>query len=221
MLTWIVLGALAYLLGSIPFGKLVARKVAHIDISKRGSGNIGATNVAREVGFRWGLLTLILDALKGAFPVGLSLLVSHVGGEAISQTGPSLVGLGALLGHQFSLFQGFRGGKGVATAFGVYLVLSPLACLMALPLFLTIVYRWDYVSLGSIAGAASLPVFLALQGKPYPVVALATLVAGLICLKHAANIDRLIRGEELKWRRQRIRREDPGAGPAPHGSGNG
>lgn len=220
MLDWIPYGALAYLLGSIPFGKLIARKVARIDISKRGSGNIGATNVAREVGLGWGLLTLVLDALKGALPVALFLSLSRAG-DPVSQTWASWIGLSALLGHQFSLFQGLRGGKGVATALGVYLVISPAACLLALPLFLVIVYRWDYVSLGSMAGAAGLPVFLAVLGKPCPAVALAGLAAALIVLKHAANIRRLLRGEELKWRRQTDRPRDPEAGRVPHGSDNG
>jgi glycerol-3-phosphate acyltransferase PlsY len=213
---WVPYSILAYLLGSIPFGKWIARRVARIDISKRGSGNIGATNVAREVGLRWGLLTLALDALKGALPVALLLLAPLPGPDPSGPGAPSLVGLSALLGHQFSLFEGFRGGKGVATGLGVYLVLAPFSCGIALALFVLVVYRWKYVSLGSLAAASSLPILL--LGKPSPVAALAAVAAGLIFLKHRENLRRLLRGDEPKWPQPGISREDPEAGPAPPGN---
>ena len=189
----------AYLLGSVPFGKLISKKVAHIDITSRGSRNIGATNVAREVGIKWGLLTLFLDILKGFIPV---LLFAGYASQSASfqEYGPTAVGLSALLGHQFSLFLNFRGGKGVGTALGIYLALSPLGSLLAILLFILIVIKWNFISLGSLSAAAAMPVLLAIFGKPLPVIMGAVIAATVICVKHVDNIHRLVRGEERKWR---------------------
>lgn len=189
----------AYLLGSVPFGKIIAKRVAHIDITSRGSKNIGATNVARELGVNWGLLTLLLDALKGFIPVFLfSIYASHV---LVTDHGLeiSIIGLSALLGHQFSIFLRFRGGKGVSTAAGVYLAISPLSCLVALLLFLLIVYKWDFVSLGSMVSAWAMPFLLAGFGKRPPLVIASFIMAALICFKHNQNIQRLLEGKESKW----------------------
>ena len=189
----------AYFLGSIPFGKVIAGKVAHINITKRGSGNIGATNVARELGVTWGLVTLLLDMFKGFIPVFLYA-------QYFSQTGVGhemglfSVGISALLGHQFSIFLKFRGGKGVATAVGIYLVISPLVCLLACLVFILTVYKWDFVSLGSMLSATTMPAFLALVGKSQILIIGSAIVAALICLKHADNIKRLFKGKERKWR---------------------
>lgn len=189
----------AYLLGSIPFGKLIAKRVAHINITQRGSGNIGATNVARELGITWGLVTLLLDMLKGFLPVFLyAHYILQAGIEF--ETCLSAIGLAALLGHQFSIFMRFRGGKGVATAIGIYLVISPLACLMAVIVFILTVYKWDFVSLGSMFAAIVMPGLLALFGKSQPLVTTSIIVAALICFKHKGNIKRLVKGEERKWR---------------------
>jgi glycerol-3-phosphate acyltransferase PlsY len=188
----------AYVFGSTPFGKLVAKGVARIDITQQGSKNIGATNVARELGLKWGLLTLILDMLKGFLPVFLYGFYASPG--SIEYTlGLSVVALAPLLGHQFSLFMGFHGGKGVATAFGIYLAISPISCVLALLLFLLTVYKWDFVSLGSMVSASALPVFLTLFGRPWPLVIGALFAAALICLSHRENIQRLVSGEERKW----------------------
>jgi len=189
----------AYLLGSIPFGKLIAKRVARINITQRGSGNIGATNVARELGITWGLVTLLLDMLKGFLPVFLyAHYILQAGIEF--ETCLSAIGLSALLGHQFSIFMRFRGGKGVATAIGIYLVISPLACLMAVIVFILTVYRWDFVSLGSMLAAIVMPGLLALFGKSQPFVTTSIIVAALICFKHKGNIKRLVKGKERKWR---------------------
>lgn len=189
----------AYLLGSIPFGKLIAKRVARINITQRGSGNIGATNVARELGITWGLVTLLLDMLKGFLPVFLyAHYILQAGIEF--ETCLSAIGLAALLGHQFSIFMRFRGGKGVATAIGIYLVISPLACLMAVIVFILTVYKWDFVSLGSMLAAIVMPGLLALFGKSQPLVTTSIIVAALICFKHKGNIKRLVKGEERKWR---------------------
>jgi len=200
MLQSIFFALAAYFLGSIPFGKLVATGVANINITQRGSGNIGATNVARELGVKWGVFTLLLDMLKGFVPVAV---FAHYG----SETGGNdlavfAVGLSALLGHQFSIFLKFRGGKGVATAVGVYLVISLPACLFGILVFVLTVYKWDFISLGSILSAAAMPGLLALFGESPITVIGSAVVAVLICLKHAGNIERLLRGKERKWRRR-------------------
>jgi acyl phosphate:glycerol-3-phosphate acyltransferase len=196
---WTYFVLIAYVLGSIPFGKIIARKVARIDITQHGSGNIGATNVAREVGTLWGVLTLILDLLKGFLPV--FLLSPHVSGAAPSSDwNVAVVSLAALLGHQFSVFEKFRGGKGVATALGVYLAVSPVSCLVALSIFVVVVFVWDIISLASMISAASMPLLLSLMGSPRPVIAAAVVTAALIVLKHRDNIARIRSGQERKWR---------------------
>lgn len=191
----------AYMVGSIPFGKLIAGHVAHIDITRRGSGNIGATNVAREVGMKWGIITLILDMLKGLAPIVVFSVYASGSGTAyeIALAG---IGLCALLGHMFPLFLGFQGGKGVATALGVFLAMSPLSCLCGLILFVLVVVLWDFVSLGSLIAACAMPLFLFLFGKPSPFVAASVVMALLICWKHKENIKRLSKGEEPKWKRR-------------------
>jgi glycerol-3-phosphate acyltransferase PlsY len=196
---WTYFVLLAFLLGSIPFGKIIARKVARIDITKHGSGNIGATNVAREVGTRWGLLTLALDLLKGFLPV--YLVSPHFLGTVPSNDWTiALVSLAALLGHQFSVFEKFRGGKGVATALGVYLAVSPISCLVALLIFVAVVFVWDIISLASMISAASMPLLLSLMGYPFPLIGAAAVAAALIVLKHRDNIARIRAGQERKWR---------------------
>jgi glycerol-3-phosphate acyltransferase PlsY len=189
----------AYLLGAIPFGKLIARRVARIDITHRGSGNIGATNVARELGIVWGVITLILDMLKGFLPAFLYARYFLQAGFEF-EICLSAIGVSALLGHQFSIFMGFRGGKGVATAIGIYLALSPLACLIAVIIFILTVYIWDFISLGSMLAAILMPVLLAFFGTPQPIMTSSIIVAALICFAHRGNIKRLLKGKERKWR---------------------
>jgi len=198
---WIGYALGAYLMGAIPFGKIIAGSVARIDITRRGSGNIGATNVARELGMKWGIATLILDALKGLVPV-LIFSSYHSGGGLSLEMGTAIVGVCALTGHQFSVFMNFRGGKGVATALGVYLVISPLSCLGGLIVFILTVAKWDTISLGSMFAAAVMPLFFLVLGKPFPLIMGALLMAILICIQHWENIQRLIKGEERKWRKR-------------------
>jgi acyl phosphate:glycerol-3-phosphate acyltransferase len=195
---WIIFFVVAFLLGSIPFGRLISHWVARIDITTRGSGNIGATNVARELGLKWGIVTLVLDLLKGFAP---TLLFDHLYPGA--PLGLSITGLCALLGHQFTPFLGFRGGKGVATALGVYLAISPLGCLGAAVVFVLTVYIWDFISLGSMVGSCAVPVFFALLGQPLELILASLVAAGFICLKHKDNIGRLLAGNERKWRKRK------------------
>jgi glycerol-3-phosphate acyltransferase PlsY len=195
---WLLCAFCAFLVGSFPSGKIIAWFVAHIDITKKGSGNIGATNVARELGIKWGLMTLVLDILKGLIPV----LISHQLFRE-NETAVLYIGLFALMGHQFSIFQKFKGGKGVATALGVYLGLSSISlisCVIALIVFVITVYKWDFISLGSMAASLAIPILLIIFGKPWPIFTGSFGMAALIIFKHRDNIQRLAKGEERKWK---------------------
>lgn len=201
----------AYLLCAIPFGKLLSRKVADIDITRQGSGNVGATNVARVIGFKWGMLTLFLDALKGFLPVYVFRSFS-----SDSDMELLIVVLASLLGHQFSVFQRFRGGKGVATALGIYLAISPGFTLIVIIFFSLTVYFFDFVSLGSLLSALLMPILLMISHEPkmWPITAF--IMAALIWYKHKENIKRLFRGEEKKWKKPVTLSEDRANDPARH-----
>jgi glycerol-3-phosphate acyltransferase PlsY len=195
----LILVLAGYLLGSIPFGLIFAKILGGKDVREHGSGNIGATNVSRVVGPLAGILTLLLDVAKGAAAVWLAARFSDH--AAIAMT---LAGVAALLGHCFPVWLKFKGGKGVATALGVYLALCPSAALAALVLFILVVAFWRYVSLGSLAAAASMPLliyFLWAPGHAPPLVlSLGTLFAAvLIFYKHDANLQRLVDGTEPKY----------------------
>ncbi len=204
-LEWLLYFVGAYLLGSIPFGQIISKKVASIDITTRGSGNIGATNVARELGMKWGIATLVLDMLKGLVPVLVSVRYG-AGGGSFAVMGPSIVGVCALVGHQFSLFRKFNGGKGVATALGVYLAISPLSTVLALVLFVVVVMKWSFISLASMVAALSMPIFLLMFEKSGACIVVSVVMALLICVKHHENIGRLMKREERKWKDRKISR---------------
>ena len=196
-LVWIPVAA--YLLGSIPFGLILTKLFGSGDVRKSGSGNIGATNVARVAGPVAGVFTLVLDAAKGAAAVWLSGRFTNE-----SATWMVIAGLVALIGHCFPVWLGFRGGKGVATAAGVFLVLCPLALLASVVLFVLVVVFWRYVSLGSIAAAAAMPMLIyflwAPRHAPPLVVTFGALAAAiLIVYKHDANIQRLVEGVEPRF----------------------
>src|SRR6266849_1304533 len=152
----------AYLLGSIPFGLLLAKLFGGADVRKAGSGNIGATNVARVAGPLAGVLTLVLDAGKGA---GAVLLAERLSND--SATWMMIGAFAALLGHCFPVWLKFQGGKGVATAAGMFFVLSPRACIVAAALFLLVVIFWRYVSLGSVSAAAAMPLLIYFLWAPH------------------------------------------------------
>jgi glycerol-3-phosphate acyltransferase PlsY len=197
--TLIAIPIVAYLLGSIPFGLLLTKLFGGGDVRKAGSGNIGATNVARVAGPLPGILTLLLDAAKGAAAVWLAALFSNE-----SATWMMIAALAALIGHCFPVWLKLRGGKGVATAAGVFLVLSPLALLGSAIVFVLVVGFWRYVSLGSISAAAAMPLLVYLLWAPHHAPPLAVTfgalaAAGLIIYKHDANIQRLVEGEEPKF----------------------
>ncbi len=189
----------AYIFGSIPFGKIIAKKIAHIDITTRGSKNIGATNVARELGIFWGLVTLFLDILKGYLPIILFVAYTPQTNDNYAIVFPIII-LAPLIGHQFSIFLRFKGGKGVSTATGIYLAISPFACLVGAFIFILIVYKWDFISLGSTITTSIMPFILIFFCSKLQIIC-SILIAALICLKHRGNIQRILRGKERKWRR--------------------
>ena len=193
MAIWgVVLVFFAYILGSIPTGVILSRYYARIDITKEGSGNTGATNVYRTLGKGLGALTLVGDITKGLIPVIFAVWLIN------SPVWTSLVAVSAFMGHLYPIFLKFKGGKGVATGLGVFIVLVPWALLITLLIFVGIVYKWRYVSLGSIVAAGSLPISIALLSntKIYAVPSL--IIAGFIIYKHQDNIRLLLKGEESR-----------------------
>jgi acyl phosphate:glycerol-3-phosphate acyltransferase len=198
---WIAIAA--YLLGSIPVGYLLVRIFRRQDIRAVGSGNIGATNVLRSEGKALGAATFILDVFKGALAV---LLASMIAGSVLpsvpQRNVEALAALFAVLGHMFPIWLHFRGGKGVATGFGVFLVAAPWAALSSITLFAIVFALTRYVSLGSILGAASFPVFawFMVNGeRPLFFIAVQATVALLIIVKHHPNIRRLLAGNEHRF----------------------
>ena len=188
-----VLVVVAYLLGSVSFAVLIVRAVTGKDIRAEGSGNAGATNVLRGHGRRLALLVALLDVAKGAAAVLLMRLVTA------DPAWTAAAGLAAILGHVFPIFYGFRGGKGVATAVGAFLVLAPLAVLCCLGVFVLVVALTRYVSLGSVISLALLsPVAGLLFHASRPVVTAAGLTALVVLLKHLGNLKRIAKGEERK-----------------------
>ena len=186
---WLVI---AYLIGSVPTGLLLG-KLYGIDVRQQGSGNIGATNLYRTLGRKVGVLTLIGDCLKGVAPV---LLARQFGlsGEQVAW-----IGLAAFCGHVFSVFLKFRGGKGVATALGVFLALSPLAVLIALVLFVLVMLKWRYVSLGSVCAATVMPLAVAYSGE-WILTGVTFLISLIVIMRHRENICRLLAGTENKFK---------------------
>jgi glycerol-3-phosphate acyltransferase PlsY len=180
-----------YLLGSIPFGVIIG-KIGKIDVTKAGSGNIGATNVMRTMGLTPAAFVLIFDTLKGALPVWLARAYS---GDPLLIV---LCGLAAIIGHAFPLFLGFKGGKGVATGGGVLLGIAPDMFVFGIVLFLVVVGLTRYVSAGSVLSAVTVFILFILLGKPLPYTVVVGLAAVLIVVRHTANIKRLIAGTERR-----------------------
>lgn len=186
----------AYLIGSIPSGLIAVKLLGGIDPRKVGSGNIGATNVNRTSGKAAGILTLIGDALKGALPVYVVLALTP---EIMIA---SITALAAFLGHLFPIYLKFKGGKGVATALGIMLVISPIAIGISVLVFIVVVLITRYVSIGSICAAIAMPITLSIIIKDRVdseyYILLTAVIAVLIILKHHANILRILRNEEHK-----------------------
>lgn len=185
----------AYLIGAIPSGVILTRLAGVGDVRQAGSGNIGATNVYRVAGRRLGIITLICDALKGVLPLAVLLAI---GGHSPAQL--ALVAAAAFLGHCYPVYLGFKGGKGVATALGIFLVLSPLAVLGAFLVFAGMLWKWRYVSLASITAAAVVPLFILLAEQSFSLFLASVFISGMVILRHRANIERLRNGTESRFR---------------------
>lgn len=181
----------AFILGSIPFGIIIA-KVMGIDLKKIGSGNIGATNVLRSLGKGPAALTLLGDIVKGTAAVAIGRYLS------VGSAYEGIIGLSAILGHNFSLFLGFKGGKGVATSIGVLLIYSPQVAIFTLIIWLMVVLMTRYSSLGAIVAFGLLPVNVFLVDYSEMKLIISALITLLILLRHIGNIERLIRGTERK-----------------------
>jgi len=223
----------AFLLGSIPFGLFIA-KLSGIDIRQHGSGNIGATNVLRVVGKKHGITCLILDALKGFIPVAIAVNLVQIEGRQIqvplgfletwavvlpasqaltAQTVQILTGLAAILGHNYSPWVGFKGGKGIATSAGVLLALMPVAALLLIALWVVLFFATRYVSIASVGAAAALPL-LTLYGSwshgriqdgtwNKPLFAFSLAIGSLAVWKHRGNLVRLRQGTENRFQPKR------------------
>ena len=215
MSRFLIIAAASYLLGSIPFGYLLVRIFRGEDVRRSGSGNIGATNVARKSP-ALGILTLVLDALKGSAAVVVATIlsptlfpripISQIPWQTIFPaakpdfvTGAALAALFAVAGHMFPIWLKFRGGKGVATGLGAFLMIAPKSVLASAVIFIAVVLVFRYVSLGSIVAVAAFPnIALALQeyGNRALALVLMALTSALIIVQHRANISRLLTGTE-------------------------
>ena len=200
-MAYLIAIAAAYLIGSIPFGFLVG-KMRGVDVRTVGSKNIGATNVFRTVGRKWGLLAFALDFLKGFIPTFLALRYARASGDASLACLPLATGVACVAGHMFTCFMKFKGGKGIATGFGMLVGLLPWLVLTAFGIWAVTVWLSHYISLGSCLAAAFLAVgvwfpWLGSEGcRNLPLSLVVTLVALVAIYKHKANIRRLIDGCE-------------------------
>ncbi|MBU0674967.1 MAG: glycerol-3-phosphate 1-O-acyltransferase PlsY [Proteobacteria bacterium] len=186
-----------YLLGSIPFGLLYG-KLAGVDVRRKGSGNIGATNVTRLLGRKLGILTLASDMAKGIIPMAIAS--QFFAQEPNVELFITLAGTAAFLGHCFPVYLGFKGGKGVATALGIYLFLSPVSTLWAILVFISTVLIRGYVSLGSLLASAAMPLILLWSDRSGIQIGSAVVIGLVIWIKHHTNIKRLLNGTEDGWK---------------------
>ncbi|OGC22242.1 acyl-phosphate glycerol 3-phosphate acyltransferase [candidate division WOR-1 bacterium RIFOXYC2_FULL_37_10] len=188
---FIFLVFIAYVIGSIPFGYIIG-KLFNIDVTKTGSGNIGATNVARSLGFNFGLIVFVLDLLKGTFAILIALQITQEPSTVI------LVGLSAILGHMFSIFLKFKGGKGSAVGLGILLGIAPDVFFFTFLFVVFVMLTTRYVSVSSILGVLCTVILMILFQKPTPYVWVSILMLILSIIKHRSNIQRLMQGTERK-----------------------
>jgi acyl phosphate:glycerol-3-phosphate acyltransferase len=194
---------LAYLIGSIPSALIISKKFFGIDIRDYGSGNMGATNTFRVLGSKYGTIVMVLDILKGAAAVGLFRFLPYYFGDASELIRTNFMiglGLAAVLGHIFPIYANFKGGKGVATLFGMLLAVQPLVAISCVGVFLLVLFLTRYVSLSSILAALFLPIcVLWIWNEHEPLYRVFTLlVAALVILTHQKNIGRILRGVESR-----------------------
>ena len=192
MMDFVVAAAISYLLGSIPNGLILGKAIWGVDLRQHGSKNIGATNAWRTIGKAGGISIFVLDFLKGAISAYLGL---HLGGSELAGV---LCGILAIAGHSWSVFLAFKGGKGVATGLGVIAALMPMVTLIVFAVWFAIVYFTGYVSLGSIIGAALVPILTLFFGLHTEFLILGLIAAVFIIYRHKSNIERLLNGTESK-----------------------
>ena len=192
MLDFVVAAAISYILGSIPNGLILGKAIWGVDLRQHGSKNIGATNAWRTIGKAGGISIFALDFLKGAVSAYLGL---HLGGSELAGV---LCGILAIAGHSWSVFLAFKGGKGVATGLGVIAALMPMVTLIVFAVWFAIVYFTGYVSLGSIVGAALVPILTLFFGLHTEFLILGLIAAVFIIYRHKSNIERLLNGTESK-----------------------
>ena len=192
MLDFVVAAAISYILGSIPNGLILGKAIWGVDLRQHGSKNIGATNAWRTIGKAGGISIFALDFLKGAVSAYLGL---HLGGSELAGV---LCGILAIAGHSWSVFLAFKGGKGVATGLGVIAALMPEVTLIVFAVWFAIVYFTGYVSLGSIVGAALVPILTLFFGLHTEFLILGLIAAVFIIYRHKSNIERLLNGTESK-----------------------
>ena len=197
----------AYLLGSIPTGVILAKAFGNVDPRTLGSKNIGATNVFRTAGKKLGILTLLGDIWKGIIPVAIAR------GALDSYFWIGAIALAAFVGHLYPIFLKFKGGKGIATGLGVFLALSPLPAVLSLLIFGIVLYKWRFVSLGSLSATAAFPILLAMLNPHRIYIPFAIIVGMLIFYHHRENIQRLIAGKESKFGGRSRPPEPSGAKP--------
>jgi len=183
---------LAYLIGSVPFALLLARRWGAADLRTFGSGNLGAANVLRASGIRAGVIVAVLDVAKGAASVALAMRITD------GPLAPAAAGFAAVVGHIYPVWLKFKGGKGVATACGVFSVLTPLAVPPSLAVFLVAVWLTKYISLGSILATIALPSIAYATGAPAAILVAAWATAALIVFRHRGNVARLVDGTERR-----------------------
>lgn len=210
----------AYLAGSLPFGLIIARAVMGIDIREHGSRNIGATNVTRVIGYKWGAVCFLLDVLKGGLPVWLFPRLMLAADDPSRTHWQVASGLMAIIGHMFPIWLGFKGGKGVATALGVVAMLAPHSTAITFGVFVALFAITRIVSLGSIIAAVTFAVLQMFQLWPQPfreetwsIASFSLAVPVLIIVRHRANIGRLLRGEEHRFEFKRREPTDREAKP--------
>lgn len=194
LLEWLTV-ILGYVLGSIPFGLIISRRYAHIDITKQGSGNIGSTNVKRVVGRKLALITQVLDVGKGSVAV-LIAMWCYMYDDIYSYDAVVFVALAVICGHDFSLFLKFKGGKGVNTTVGAFAVLMPLPVVMGVVTYFIFKWQFKYVSVGSLALAMAIPFYAYIGGYAYEFIVGSILASALIFIRHHSNIRRLFSGSE-------------------------
>lgn len=197
----LILFAAAYLIGAIPFGQIVAKYFGK-DLTKSGSGNTGAANAYRSLGIKGGAAVLLADLLKGT----LVAMFAHVAilPGAMIPLAKALFGMLAIIGHNYSVFRGFRGGKGIATTFGVVLAMSPKVALMAGLLWIASVALTKYSSVGSLSAVAAMPLLLALEKENFVFIIFSVLAAGFAFFRHRENLERLKQGRELPYDERQV-----------------